>query len=293
MTEEAGILVEELGCSSRAAERIFSLYGSNLNLAYKHLASRHRNIAVMKIKFAAKSSYRCGLMFIALSAEKKAVFRYAVSISKNPYAFSTDLTMPWHEFENMIYTKRLSDEIVRDETLIVTQAMRVFLRDKENESFFDIFDGVDYKKIRERIGAILRKLLNEDVIFEFGKERLSVFDFHRVASGSSQHPAVKGDAKIELGVEIVAPKKRVLFFRAPKIDSVTPGTMIFVRIADNREVADYLMRFIGVTKSEMLPVEILKKTKKDDIYAVIVRLGGSIRGVCSLPAGTRVEVFKG
>ncbi len=293
MTDEVKILVEELGCSERAADRIFSLYGSDLNLAYKHLASRHRNIVVMKIKFAAKSSYHCGLMFMAISAEKKSVLRYAVSISKNPYTFSMDLNMPWHEFENTIYTKRLSDEIVRDKTLSVTQAMRVFLQDKDNDSFYGILDGVNYEKIRDIIETILRKLLNEDILFEFKKERLSVFDFHRAGFGTSQNSPVKGDSKIELSVEIVVAPKRFLFFRAPKIDKINPGTIVFVRITDNREVADYLMRFIGVTKLETLPVEILKKSKKENGFAVTVRLGGSIRGVCSVPSGTRVEIFKG
>ncbi|MBA3065936.1 hypothetical protein KJ633_05835 [bacterium] len=292
MTDESKILIEELGCSERAADRILSLYGSNLNLAYKHLASRHRNITVMKIKFAAKSSYQCGLMFIAMSAEKKSVLRYAVSISDNPYIFSMDLDMPWHEFENTIYTRRLSDEIVRDKTLSVTQAVRAFLQEKDNESFYEIFDGINHEKIRGLLETILRKLLNEDIFFEFKKERLSVFDFHR-SSGPSQNSPVKGDSKIELRVEIVASPARFLFFRSPKIDKINPGAIVFVRITDDREVADYLMRFIGVTKSETLPVEILEKMKKENGFAVTVRLGGSIRGVCSVPQGTRVEIFKG
>ena len=293
MTDEVKILMDELGCSERAAFRIFSLYNSDLNLAYKHLASRHRNIVVMKIKFAAKSSYHCGLIFMALSAEKKSVLRYAVSISRNPYVFSMDLNMPWHEFENTIYTKRLSDEIVRDKTLSVTQAMRVFLQDMDNDSFYGTFDGVNYEKTRNLIETILRKLLSEDIFFEFKKERLAVFDFHRVTGGSSQNSQVKGDSKIELSVEMVPAPKRFLFFRAPKIDNIKPGTLVFVRITDNREVADYLMRFIGVTKAETLPVEILEKAKNENGFTVTVRLGGSIRGVCPVPRGTRVVIFKG
>ncbi|PKM99063.1 MAG: hypothetical protein CVU78_08240 [Elusimicrobia bacterium HGW-Elusimicrobia-2] len=293
MTEEAGILVEELGCSERAAERVFALYGGDLNLAYRHLASRHRNITVLKIKFAAKSSYNCGLIFVALSSEKKSVLRYAVSISKNPYTFSLDLNMPWHEFENTIYTKRLSDEIVRDKTLSVTQALRVFLQDKDNESFYGIFDGVDYKKTGDLIKTILRKLLNEDIFFKFMKERLSVFDFHRVGVEPAKNTAGKEESKIELRVEMVEAPKSFLFFLAPKIDRVGPGTIIFVRVTDDREVADYLMRFIGVTKSETLPVEILEKTKTAGGFAVTVRLGGSIRGVCQVPEGSRPVIFKG
>jgi len=292
MTEEAGILVEELGCSERVAERIFSLYGGDLNLAYKHLASRHRNITVLKIKFAARSSYRCGLIFMALSAENKSVLRYAVSISGNPYTFSLDLNMPWHEFENTIYTKRLSDEIEREKTLAATHALRVFLQELDNEAFYRIFDGVDYEKTRQMLKTMLRKLLNEDIIFEFGKERLSVFDFHRSGAGAAKNASGREESKIELRVESVDAPKGFLFFLAPKIDNINPGAMIFVRISDDREVADYLMRFIGVTRSETLPVEILEKTKKPGAFTVTVRLGGSIRGVCSIPSGARPAIFK-
>ena len=110
---------------------------------------------------------------------------------------------------------------------------------------------------------------------------------------SLSNSPVKGDSKIELRVELVEASARFLFFRAPKIDKINPGKMIFVRITDDREVADYLMRFIGVTKSETLPVEILGKTEYENKITVTVRLGGSISGVCSVPAGTRVEIFKG
>ncbi|PIU17856.1 MAG: hypothetical protein COT16_03890 [Elusimicrobia bacterium CG08_land_8_20_14_0_20_44_26] len=294
MTEEAGILIEELGCSARTAGRVLTLCGNNLNQAYKWLASKHRNIVILKIKFATRSTYSCGLMFIALNTELKKVLRYAVSISQNPYVYYEDIDEPWHQFENKIYTQRLSEEIVHEKTIAAAQALMTFFQDPDSDSFYGIFDGVNYPQINEALRIVLRKLMDEDILFEFKKERISIFNFRRVPDGSNFAGAqfISRDAKIDLKVEVLHAKKRFFFHRPPTIEKINQGAIIFVRITDEREVAGYLARFIGISKSETIPVELLEKQRKDNGYFVSVRLGGMIRGFCIVPFKTHVEIFR-
>ena len=295
MTEEAGILIGELGCSPRAAERVLRLCEGNLNRAYKWLASKHRNIVILKIKFAARSTYTCGLMFMAVNVELKKILRYAVSISRSPYVYSEDLNEPWHEFENRIYTQRLSEEIIHEKTIAAAQALRSFFQEQDSLYFYGVFAGVNPVLIGESLRSLLRKLLNEDIFFEFSKERISIFDFRRVQGDAGGTPSrlASGDATIELKVELLRGKKKFFFRRAPAIEKVSPGALVFVRITDEREIAGYLARLIGISDSEPIPVELLGKKKTEKDFSVSVRLGGMIRGFCRVPFKTPVEIFKG
>ncbi|MFH1352364.1 MAG: hypothetical protein ABIH68_02175 [bacterium] len=295
MTDEAKILIDEAGCSERVAEKILRIYGNNLNMAFRWLASRHKNLVVLKIKFATKSSYNCGMLFIVLNASQKRILRFAVSISQNPYVFSSALSMPWPEFENKIYTQRLSEEIVHEKTVAVTQAVRSFFQDGDHEPFFAIFDSVDYAEIERSLKLLLTKILNEDVIFEFRKERISVSDFRQISSGGKITAAefISRSPQIKLKIEVVRGRRKFLFTRAVTIEKISAGTLIFVRITDGREIARYLARMIGVTGEDEVPVEVLEKTKKENGYFLTVRLGGMIKGICEVPFKTPLEIFRG
>jgi len=295
MTDEAKILIDEAGCSKRVAEKILRLYDNNLNLAFRWLASCHKNLVVLKIKFATKSSYNCGLLFIVLNALQKRIRRFAVSISQNPYIFSADIAMPWHEFENRIYTQRLSEEIVHERTISVTQSVRTFFQDGDNESFFKIFNSVDYAEIEKALKLFLIKILNEDVIFEFKKERISVFDFRQISSNGkiSATELISRQPRIELKIEVIRGKKRFLFKRPKTIEKISAGILIFVRITDQREIARYLARMIGVTGEDAIPVEVLEKKENQNGYSLTVRLGGMIKGICDVPFKTPLEIFRG
>jgi len=295
MTDEVQILIDEAGCSKRVAEKILRIYGNNLNMAFRWIVSHHKNLVVLKIKFATKSSYNCGMLFIILNASQKRILRFAVSISQNPYIFSVDIAMPWPEFENKIYTQRLNEEIVHEKTVAVTQAVRSSFQDGDNEPFFTIFNSVDYAEIEKSIKMLLTKILNEDVIFEFRKERISLFDFRQIPSDGKISAAefISKAPQIKLKIEVVRGRRRFFFKRPKTIEKISEGTLIFVRITDSREIARYLARMIGVTGEDAVPVEVLEKKQNKRGYSLTVRLGGMIKGLCEVPFKTPIEIFRG
>ncbi|MCD6412558.1 MAG: hypothetical protein J7L54_00210 [Elusimicrobia bacterium] len=295
MTDEVDILMDEAGCSRRVAERILTLYGNNLNLAFNWVASKHRNIIIFKIKFATKGTFSSGLLFLALNASAKKLLRAAVTISQNPYIYYTELSSPWRDFENMIYTHRLGEDIVHDKTVNVAQRVRGFFQDDENVSFYRIFNGPDRNEISKILGVILRKILDEDIFFEFSRERATLLEWRGVVSGE-KNPAPHLSARglgIELKMEVVRGKKFLFFGKSAKpVEKIREGDFVLAKISDSREIAQYLARLIGISATDEIPVGLEKKEKEKLGYRLVFQLGGMTKGVAFVPFGTFLKISR-
>ncbi|MCD6423396.1 MAG: hypothetical protein J7L42_04700 [Elusimicrobia bacterium] len=295
MKEDVEILIEGAGCSPKIARKVLKVFEGDLNRSFKFLASRHKNLVLYKVKFATKSTYSSGLLFFVFNAGQLRILRAAISISENPYVFAEDLNIPWADFENKVYSLRLKEEIIHDRTVLATHRMRNFLQNPHNSTFIKILAGFEIDRIREILHKLLNNILGEDVLFEFTRERISLLEFRGIDKSEkiTATRLTNTENIIELDVEIVKPKKRFFFFLNPKtIEKIHKGSSIFVRIVDRREIARYLLKFIGVEENEAVPVEVLEIQKKTDHYLIKVQLGGGIKGVSKVLPKTPVEIFK-
>ncbi len=295
MTEEANILIEEAGCSRRVAEKILSLYENNLNLAFNWVASKHRNIVIFKVKFATKSTYSSGLLFLSLNPSAQKLLRTAVTISQNPYVYYTDISQPWRKFENLIYTHRFGEDIIHEKNILAAQRLRAFFQDEGNGHFYRIFNGVDKIEIRNILGGILRKVLDEDIFFDFSKERVTLLEWRGAKSGEVMPSPRVGSRQtpVELRMEVVKGKKLFFFHKSSKLaGNLRQGDFVLAKIVDDREIAHYLLRLIGVSKTDEISAEIEKIEKYGNGYRLIFQLGGMAKGVAYVPSGTIVKIPK-
>ena len=261
MEDKVGILVEETGCDSSEAELALQMAGYEVPKALSVLASRLRNILVLKIKFRDLSNPRFGLALAVANIKSGEVLRSRAVVSFNPVVYIRTLDGYWFEFEKDLYARRLWEGSLQSESLNLEQILSQYLRQVLAQKPLEVNASLALRVESELGIAFGRVLASSKVEVKAKAEILSLGEFNslRIPMGEKiirRRGAHRGGQEdhtvLKIGLE-----EDPLGIPASEIKA---GDMISAVISDSRDLAHYLWKIFGgyqdgVPTSVLAPVE--------------------------------------
>ena len=261
MEDKVGILVEETGCDSSEAELALQMAGYEVPKALSVLASRLRNILVLKIKFRDLSNPRFGLALAVANIKFGEVLRSRAVVSFNPVVYIRTLDGYWFEFEKDLYARRLWEGSLQSESLNLEQILSQYCRQFLAQKPLEINASLASRMETELEIAFGRALVSSKVEVKVKAEILSLGEFNslRIPMGAKiiRRRGAHRDGQEDHTVLKIGLEEDPLGIPASEIKA---GDMISAIISDSRDLAHYLWKIFGgyqdgVPASVLAPVE--------------------------------------
>ncbi len=261
MEDKVGILVEETGCDSSEAELALQMAGYEVPKALSVLASRLRNILVLKIKFRDLSNPRFGLALAVANIKSREVLRSRAVVSFNPVVYIRTLDGYWFEFEKDLYARRLWEGSLQSESLNLEQILSQYCRQFLAQKPLEINASLASRMETELEIAFGRALVSSKVEVKVKAEILSLGEFNslRIPMGAKiiRRRGAHRDGQEDHTVLKIGLEEDPLGIPASEIKA---GDMISAIISDSRDLAHYLWKIFGgyqdgVPASVLAPVE--------------------------------------
>ncbi len=295
MEDKVGILVEETGCDSAEAELALQMAGYEVPKALQVLASRLRNILVIKIKFRDLSHPRFGLALAVANIKTGEVLRSRAVVSFNPVVYIRTLEGYWFEFEKDLYARRLWEGSLQAESLdlegMLSQYVRQILLNKPCE-----MNVAFATRLETELGTAFGRVMNSPKVeVKVRGEILSLGEFNslRIPTGEKSmrrrgsHREGQDHTVIKIGIE-----EDALGIPASEIKS---GDMISAVIMDSRDLAHYLWKIFGgyqdgVPISVLAPVEAVEVVSSKIFLRARFSLG--VCGDAAIPLEKKIKAVR-
>ncbi len=261
MEDKVGILVEETGCDSSEAELALQMAGYEVPKALSVLASRLRNILVLKIKFRDLPNPRFGLALAVANIKSGEVLRSRAVVSFNPVVYIRTLDGYWFEFEKDLYARRLWEGSLQSESLNLEQILSQYFRQVLAQKPLEVNASLASRMETELGIAFGRALVSSKVEVKVKAEILSLGEFNslRIPMGEKiiRRRGAHRDGQEDHTVLKIGLEEDPLGIPASEIKA---GDMISAIISDSRDLAHYLWKIFGgyqdgVPASVLAPVE--------------------------------------
>ena len=259
MKDKIELLMEETGCDRGEAELALEMCGYEVEEAVRQIPRLLNDICALKGKFVRPDLNQHGLFLVVLNLKSRKVLRARAVMSYDPAVCSVELDEEWFAFEKHLYGCRLWDGSLPAESLEVEHRLAAHFRAAE-PAVFDRLRAASAEEATAELVAPLRgHFRDQGLSLRLKKDILDLGQFQSLRKVPA--PAARR-GKPSLGVP---PEEDLLVLKITLEEDpeglpaaeLHAGDMVFARIVDGRDIAQYLARlFGGLTASGPVPIEV-------------------------------------
>ncbi|MDD5303635.1 MAG: hypothetical protein PHS14_11070 [Elusimicrobia bacterium] len=259
MKDKIELLMEETGCDRGEAELALEMCGYEVEEAVRQIPRLLNDICALKGKFVRPDENQHGLFLVVLNLKSRKVLRARAVMSYDPAVCAVELDEDWFAFEKHLYGCRLWDGSLPAESLEVEQRLAAHFRAAE-PAVFDLLRTAGEEEATAELAAPLRAhFRDQGLSLRLKKDILDLGQFQSLRKVPA--PAARR-GKPSLGVP---PEEDLLVLKITLEEDpegvpaaeLHAGDMVFARIVDGRDIAQYLARlFGGLTASGPVPIEV-------------------------------------
>ncbi|MBU2567219.1 MAG: hypothetical protein KJ967_00400 [Elusimicrobia bacterium] len=251
MNEKIVLLMEETGCEQGEAQLALEMSNYDFEKAIQTIKSFLRNIAVVKGKFFIPDKNLYGLFVSIFHRKTESQIKFTGIVSYNPVVYEMDVNTDWHIIEKAIYSYRLLGGSIQSVTreFELNFARNILL----NKDRFYRAVAADNEKVREIIcenflwkGADIQIIVQEINLAQY--QQSPVVD---VSVSPVDVSGVDRDAKC-----LVIETNLFESDSGKKAEGLLKGDVVFARICDDRDIAHYIARLLGIKDTEYMPVHV-------------------------------------
>ncbi|MBI2788073.1 MAG: hypothetical protein HYX59_05265 [Elusimicrobia bacterium] len=259
MKDKIELLMDETGCDRGEAELALEMCGYEVEEAVRQIPRLLNDICAVKGKFVRPAQNQHGLFLVVLNLKNRKVLRSRAVMSYDPAVCAVELDEDWFAFEKHLYGCRLWDGSLPAESLEVEQALAAHFRAAE-PAVFDRLRAATAEDVTAEMSALLRGHFRDQSLSVRAKK--DILDLGQFQSLRKVPAPAARRGKPESGVP---PEEDLLILKIALEEDpgglpaaeLRAGDMVFARIVDGRDIAQYLARlFGGLTSSGPVPIEV-------------------------------------
>ncbi len=298
MKDKIELLMEETGCDRGEAELALEMCGFEVEEAVRQIPRLLNDICALKGKFVRPSVNQHGLFLVVLNLKSRKVLRARAVMSYDPAVCAVELDEDWFAFEKHLYGCRLWDGSLPAESLEVEQRLAAHFRAVE-PAVFDALRAADSEDAAAGLVAPLRAHFRDPGLsLRLKKDILDLGQFQSLRKVPA--PAARRGKPVS-----GAPPEEDLLILKIALEEDPEGTpaselhagdMVFARIVDGRDIAQYLARlFGGLTASGPVPIEAPVEAVESDAKGTLarVRFAVGVAGDATVPAERKLKAARG
>ena len=257
--EKIELLMEETGCDRGEAELALEMCGYEVEEAVRQIPRLLRDICALKGKFVRPAENQHGLFLVVLNLKNHKVLRARAVMSYDPAVCAIGLEEDWFAFEKHLYGCRLWDGSLPTESLEVEQRLAAHFRGAPPEVFDRLRDAGSEEASDDLVGPLRAHFRDPELTLRVKKDILDLGQFQSLRQGPAAPAARRGKPapRAQPGEDLLV-LKISLEEDAEGIPAseLHAGDLVFARIVDSRDIAQYLARlFGGLTASGPVPIE--------------------------------------
>lgn len=281
MDDKIKLLMETTGCNQYEADLAFKSAKGNFAEALDFLNRVSPGLGIIKGKFIVAKKFIYGAFQVIFDIKQRNVITTSAIVSENPGIYELNLESQWEDVGRAIYSFRLEDGALPDYSNM--------LQEKVADVVEKATPPDELAAIGERLDKILGDIFASDEIIknieyseETYKTQTSLADKDMNAAGQNSP-----SGKIVLSVEPLKDENGVAAV------SLKESDVIWVKITDSREVAEYLAeRLGGRSEGKILPLacQITSVKKAGPKVELAFKFTETIKGITEIDAGEKIKV---
>lgn len=299
------LIMEETGCDTEQAELVLHSTGNDVEKAIKIINSLLKQIIVIKSKFKTDDASFFGLLVLIADIKLNKVLRLANIVTCNPGIYQNGLTKPWHEFERKLYALKLGEGSQPEITQKLQEHLKNWTRgEKKNDIFTALVQN--NKELLEKMLAREIQVISpdENITLNLQLEEVNLFQFKELKEQIDEDIArlrlpEPMDQQEEIASLILKVETIKNIGREGKaVRDLQPGEMIWTKITDPRDIAQYLSKLLGGRikrdgTEEIIPltVPVEEIVPDQDKIRLKVRFGPAVIGEEELADNERIAVI--
>jgi hypothetical protein len=290
------LLMEETGCERGEAELALEMCGYDVEEAVRQIPRLLKDICALKGKFVRPAQNQHGLLLIVLNLKTRAVLRVRAVMSYDPAVCAIDLKADWFVFEKHLYGCRLWDGSLPAESLEIEHGLAAYFRAAEPGVFERLRDVSSAEAEIDVLAAMRAHFRDAGLSLRLKKDILDLGQFQtlrKVPVPAARKPAPRGAYIEDLLVLKISLEEDSEGLPAAELRA---GDTVFARIADGRDIAQYLARlFGGLTAAGPVaieaPVEAIESSPAGTLARVRFAVG--VAGDAVVPGDRRLKTARG
>ena len=288
--------MEETGCERGEAELALEMCGYDVEEAVRQIPRLLKDICALKGKFVRPAQNQHGLLLIVLNLKTRAVLRSRAVMSYDPAVCAIDLKVDWFFFEKHLYGCRLWDGSLPAESLEIEQGLAAYFRAAAPEVFERLRAPASSDDEVEVLAAMRAHFRDTGLSLRLKKDILDLGQFQTLRKGpvpAARKPAPRGAHVEDLLVLKISLEEDAEGLPAAELRA---GDTVFARIADGRDIAQYLARlFGGLTASGPVPIEAPVEAVESSPAGTLarVRFAIGVAGDAVVPSDLRLKAARG
>lgn len=306
MKEKIRLLIEEAGCDEGQAELALEAVQYDVEKAIRNIGSLLRDFVIVKGKFYQSNDNLFGLFIVIVNIRINKVVRIHTVISYNPVIFESDLAVKWVIFEKQIFAHRLQDGSLRHMSLEIEQFFYDSFTQQDMYAAFKEDRISDIIKtfttlIQNHLSSIYRasqetgQNTREDIRLFIEREEVSLTQFRHLENvlENNIRPPQPKDAEnslngLRLTVSLKSDQDGI------HAGELAEGAVVYSRIIDERDIAQYLGRLMGgKSGSELvhLPSSVIGVNIDNNQVEIQTELAPNIIGSVKIPQDMKLKVM--
>ncbi len=297
--------MEETGCDTEQAELVLHSTGNDVAKAIKIINSLLKQIIVVKGKFKIGPASYFGLFILIADIKLKKIMRLANIVTCNPGIYQNGLNKPWHEFERKLYALKLGEGSQPEITQKLQENLKNWTRGEEKSDIFEALVQNNRESLEEMLAREIKVISpDEEITLNIQLEEVNLFQFKElkeqidedIAKLRLPEPPEQQEeiASLVLKIETIKNAGR----EGKTVRDLQPGEMIWTKITDPRDIAQYLSKLLGGRikrngAEEVIPltVPVEEIIPDQDKIRLKVRFGPAVIGEEELAESERIAVI--
>ena len=297
MKDKIDLLMEETGCERGEAELALEMCGFEVEEAVRQIPRLLNDICAIKGKFVRPAGNQHGLFLVVLNLKSRKVLRARAVMSYDPAVCAIELDEDWFAFEKHLYSCRLWDGSLPAESLEVEQSLAAHFRAAE-PNVYDRLRAASAEESAADLSSMLREHFHDHGLsLRLKKDILDLGQFQSLRKVPV--PAMRrGKSGVGARPEEDLLVLKIVLEEDPEgltAGDIHAGDMVFARIVDGRDIAQYLARlFGGLTASGPVPIEVPVEAMEANAKGTLARVRFAIASMASTGTsiGTGPEAVK-
>jgi hypothetical protein len=272
--------------------------GYEVEEAVRQIPRLLNDICALKGKFVRPAVNQHGLFLIVLNLKTRVVLRARAVMSYDPAVCAVGLDEDWFVFEKHLYGCRLWDGSLPAESLEVEQRLAAHFR-AADPAVFDRLRAAGPEESTAELAPTLRThFRDQGLSLRLKKDILDLGQFQslrKVPAPTARRgrPGAGAPPEEDLLILKIALEEDAEGMLAGDIHA---GDIVFARIVDGRDIAQYLARlFGGLTASGPAPIEVPVEAIETNAEGTVarVRFAVGVAGDAAVPADRKLKAERG
>lgn len=299
------LIMEETGCDTEQAELVLHSTGNDVEKAIKIINSLLKQIIVIKGKFKTGTASYFGLFVLIADIKLNKVLRLANIVTCNPGIYQNGLNKPWHEFERKLYALKLGEGSQPEITQKLQEYLKNWTRGEKKSDIFEALVQNNKESLEEMLAREIKVISpDEDVTLNIQLEEVNLFQFKELKEQIDEDIAkLRLPEPLEQPEEIASLVLKVETIKnagreGKTVRDLQPGEIIWTKITDPRDIAQYLSKLLGGRikrngAEEVIPltVPVEEIIPDKDKIRLKVRFGPAVIGEEELDESERIAVI--